>query len=821
MSSLLSGLNPEQHQAVVHGSGPLLVLAGAGSGKTRVITHRIAYLIERGVKPWQIIAVTFTNKAAGEMLDRVRALAGEAASDAWVSTFHAAGVRILRRDGYKIGLPRQFTILDDSDQLTAMKRVLKDLNIDDDLLKARDALNRVDHFKNLGVSPEEVEVLEDDVRAEAIQRAYRRYEDSLKAQGAVDFGDLLLRVVELFKASEDTRAYYQRRFVHVLVDEFQDTNPVQYQLLQLLSPDKKNQANLCVVGDDDQSIYRWRGADVGNILKFSKDFPGTTTVKLERNYRSTPRILEAAHGVIANNARRAPKKLWTEGEPGEKLQIVVASDDRGEALAVADRISRLRAIGTKYSDIAVFYRSNAQSRVLEEALRSAQVPYAIVRGLSFYDRVEIRDIASYLRLIVNPRSDNDFIRAVGSPPRGIGDTTLDRLGKYASSRGISLWEAVVDVDKVDGINAGLRTRLKAFWDQIAEITLAVAAAPAGEAVEAVARKTGFLERLQFDPRGEGEERVQNVKELIRAAREFDLTWQQVVNNPARPFEELPEDAIPRPGVVAPEATALAGFGRARYSALQALRGDADQPAPTALEAFLGQVAMLGDADNGGEPDRVSLMTLHAAKGLEFNAIFMTGMEDSIFPTARAIDEDDDAIEEERRLCYVGLTRARQRVYLTLARARTLYGNYQENPPSMFLREIPPAVLEGLNQLMRVVPAQASPQLWGGPSLRPRPRENRDDGTYVEREDELSYSDDGPREYRRPPPLQPPRHAAASPGIGLGRGSAPSNGTRVRHKQFGEGKVLAAQGAGPTAKLTVNFGTVGPKVVVAQYVEVLD
>jgi DNA helicase-2/ATP-dependent DNA helicase PcrA len=825
MSSLLTGLNPEQHAAVIHGSGPLLVLAGAGSGKTRVITHRIAYLIERGVRPWQILAVTFTNKAAGEMLERVRSLAGEAANDAWVSTFHAMGVRILRRDGYKIGLPRHFTIFDTSDQLSLMKRVAKELDFGDDELTPRDALDRIDGFKNLGIGPDDVQVREDDALGELVQRAYRRYEDSLKAQGAVDFGDLLLRVVELFKASPDTREYYQRRFVHILVDEFQDTNPVQYELLKLLCPENRRQANLCVVGDDDQSIYRWRGADVGNILGFPKDFPGAGTVKLERNYRSTPSILDAAHAVISQNKARAPKKLWTEGDPGDKLEILVTMDDRGEASRVAERIYAENARGTEHGEIAVFYRTNAQSRVLEEALRTSRIPYVIVRGQSFYDRAEIRDISAYLRLIVNPRSDNDFLRAIGSPPRGIGDTTLERLGAYASGRGISLWEATGELDSIEGINSGIREKIRKFRDQIAGLSARTTDETAHGVVQSVVKDTGFLERLKLDL--QGEDRVQNVQEFVRAAKEFDLVWEQVVAAPARAFEDVPSELVPRAGVVRQDASAFGQFGQAQYAALQALRGDADQPAPSALEAFLAQVAVLGDADAGGEPNRVSLMTLHAAKGLEFDVVFLTGMEEGVFPTTRSID-DDDAIAEERRLCYVGLTRARKRVFLTLSRQRSLYGELKMNAPSRFLREIPPTLVNGLNQINRPAPSEGlfgNSQQWGGRewSKPPPRREDRGGGYYVERESDAGASESFERGYRPPPRLMPPKTAAVIPGMAPSRpGEEPlKRGTQVRHTSFGVGKVLASQGAGPMAKLTVDFPKVGPKVVVAKYVQVVD
>jgi DNA helicase-2/ATP-dependent DNA helicase PcrA len=813
MSSLLSGLNPEQHAAVAHGNGPLLVLAGAGSGKTRVITHRIARLIEQGVRPWQIIAVTFTNKAAGEMLERLRKIAGPAADEVWVSTFHAACVRILRRDGYKVGLPKQFIIYDDADQLTLMKRVIKEFGLDDKKFPPRDLLSKIDQYKNVGLAPKDVHVSESDLFGTTVKKVYTRYEDALAAQGAVDFGDLLLKVVELFKASPETREFYQRRFIHMLVDEFQDTNPVQYEFLQLLSPKEKSQANLCVVGDDDQSIYRWRGAEVRNILQFPKDFPGAKTVKLERNYRSTPRILEAAYGVIKNNKARAEKKLWTEGEPGDKLELIIAPSDREEGRRVAERIYSENARGIRFGEMAVFYRTNAQSRVLEEALRERMIPYTIVRGRSFYDRAEIKDIASYLRLIVNPKSDNDFLRAIGTPPRGIGDTTLERLQGYATRRGISMWEATSEAGQVEGINAGIRGRLTAFRDQIANIAARSQELSAGEMVEAVAKETGFLERLAFDPRGEGEDRQDNVREFIHAAKEFDEAWEQVLKETSGG----PTAERPIPGA----------FGTAQLAALRSLRGDGDQPPPTALEAFLQQIAVLGDADEEGSSDRVNLMTLHAAKGLEFDFVALTGMEEGIFPSSRSLD-DPEAIAEERRLCYVGITRARKKLVLTLAQMRALFGELKQNEPSRFLEEIPTNVITGMDLLTRRRPAadswgMGSGSLFGGGGgfrSNPPPRKEPREGVYVER-DEPSWGDDYDARPMRPPPkLSPPKAPNILPGTSTSGGAAPANGTRVRHSSFGEGKVLSSQGAGPTAKLTVHFPKVGPKTVVAKYVEIV-
>ncbi len=789
MSRFLVGLNPEQQAAVAHANGPLVVLAGAGSGKTRVITHRIARLIEAGVRPWQILAVTFTNKAAGEMLERLRHLAGEeAAGEAWVSTFHAAGVRILRRDGYKLGLPRAFTILDEKDQLSLVKRLVEELGIGERTLLPKEALARIDHFKNQGVLPAQAMAREDDPAGAAAVRVYRRYEDALQAQGAVDFGDLLLRVVELLRASPQTRDYYRRRFLHLLVDEFQDTNPVQYELLRLLCPDDRRQANLCVVGDDDQSIYRWRGAEVRNILRFGDDFPGAVVVKLERNYRSTPRILEAAHAVISRNVQRAPKKLWTEGEPGEKLRVHTLVDDRQEALRVGEVVSEEHARGTSWGEIAVFYRTNAQSRLVEEALRMRQVPYVVVRGTSFYDRAEVRDVLAWLRLVVNPRGDTDFLRAVGAPPRGIGDTTLDKLAAHARARGVSLWEAALLVDETAGLTAGVRGKVKAFVEQIRSFTLRAQSLGAGEVAGLVAEETGFLARLSGDPRGEGEERRENVQELVRAAKEFDESWRLVTG-------EGNGTAAPVRGLVRPEAS-VGAFSMAQLAALKALRGDEDTPAPTPLEAFLAALAVLGDADTPGGDERVSLMTLHAAKGLEFDAVFIVGLEERVFPTARALD-DEEAIAEERRLCYVGITRARQRVHLSLARQRALFGELKLNPPSRFLLELPAEHTLGLDAIL--------------PPERARPEPARREGRWIDRDELPAYDDERPRP---PPRLVPPSRPAE-------RAPTGPSGARVRHPKFGEGRVLSSRGSGPDAKLTVSFASVGPKVVVARFLEPLD
>jgi len=779
---LLARLNPEQRAAVEHGEGPLLVLAGAGSGKTRVIVHRLARLIEQGVRPWKILAVTFTNKAAGEMLSRVQELAGGSAGDAWVSTFHAAGVRILRRDGHKIGLPRGFTIYDDSDQLSLAKRVLKEIGVDDKKLPPRDVLAQIDRWKNRGLLPEQVTPGRE-LFAEDLVRAYARYEDALRGAGAVDFGDLLLRVVQLLRVSPDTRELYRRRFEHLLVDEFQDTNPVQYELLRLLCPDDRSKANLCVVGDDDQSIYRWRGADVGNILKFPEDFPGARVVKLERNYRSTRRILDAAYGVISHNRARADKRLRTDGETGSKLRLHVAADDREEAARIADTVRSERSAGRRYGQIAIFYRTNAQSRLIEEALRQRALPYLVFRGRSFYDRAEIRDVVAWLRLVANPKSNEDFLRAVGSPPRGIGEATLERLAAHARERGLTLWDAVPGAASAPGISAGAAARLAAFRALVESFQARAATLGAAPVVQAVVAESGYLDRLAADPRGEGEDRQQNVREFVRAAGDFDRAWSGLVSG----------------GDAAPAADEPDGFaGRARLAALRAVRGDAEEQPPSALEAFLAQIAVLGDSDEEEKDDRVSLMTLHSAKGLEFDTVFLAGLEDTLFPSARSVMEQG-GLEEERRLCYVGLTRARRQVHLTLARRRALFGDVKENDPSPFLHEIPPELVDGIELLDE---ALARPPVWSVPS-RTQVRRRPPAGEYVERDPDATHGGDDFDQRPAAARLRPPGGRL---------------GVRVRHENFGEGLVVSTRGTGPDARVDVMFPGVGLKKVLARYLD---
>ncbi|HMK72721.1 MAG TPA: UvrD-helicase domain-containing protein [Myxococcaceae bacterium] len=743
---MLTDLNPPQREAVLAGDGPLLVLAGAGSGKTRVITRRVAHLVlARRVPAWRILAVTFTNKAAREMRDRLFGLLGPWASDLVVSTFHASAAAILRREAEKVGLTRSFVIYDDADQLSLVKRAMREERIDP-VINPREVLHRIDVEKNAGRLPAPDAVDPSDYRGLAVQRAYRAYQRLLRAADAVDFGDLLLLLVQLFREDETVRAHYAGRFLHVLVDEFQDTNPVQVELLQKLAPPPA--ANLVVVGDDDQSIYRWRGADVGNILRFPEQYRGATIVKLEQNYRSDQIILDGANAVISKNPHRMPKRLWTERPRGQPLALVLSRDEREEAHEIARRIHLLVREGVcTYADVAVFFRVNAQSRVLEEAFRLSRVPYALVSGRSFYERAEVKDAASYLRLMVNPKSDADLLRIVNTPARAIGETTQDRLAAWAADRGVSLFEALADPERIPALNAAAQKRLGAFRALLDGLVSQGKEAPsAAWAVERMLEQTRLVEAHLAEGSVESETRAENLRELLGAAQEFDL------ERAARP---------------PPSAEQLA----------------AEVPP---LQAFLEQISLLGEADGEAGEGRVSLMTLHAAKGLEFDAVFMPGMEDGVFPHSRALEEFGDAEEmsEERRLCYVGFTRARKRLTLSLAQARSLFGELRFNPPSRFLRDVPQELFD-LGGRLPSAPAVPSP-------ISSRRR---------------VYDDDGPRIDRS--------YAQAAD---AGFDAESVVGLRVRHAQFGEGEVVACDGAGANAKLTVAFPRVGLKRIIARFLQ---
>jgi DNA helicase-2/ATP-dependent DNA helicase PcrA len=774
MIDLLADLNESQREAVLHGDGPLLVLAGAGSGKTRVIVHRIARLVaEEGVVPWRILAVTFTNKAAGEMRERLLALLGTAAAELWVQTFHAFGARFLRREAARAGLSQSFPIYDDDDQLRLVKGILAELGADDgETLTAREALSRIDQWKGLALRPAEAKPGEYDVEGQLAREVYVRYEAALARAGAVDFGDLLLRPVRLLEEDDRLRERWSSRFEYLLVDEFQDTNAVQYRLLRLLTGKR---GNVCVVGDDDQAIYRWRGANVENILGFDQDFPGARVVKLERNYRSTRNVLDAAHAVISRAARRREKRLWTEEGPGDPLALVVGQDEHDEAERIARVVARERAGGTAGDEIAVLYRTNAQSRPIEAALRAARIPYVIVRGTSFYERAEVKDAAAYLRLALEPRSDLDLDRVVNKPPRGIGEKTLERLHAHARARGVALFDALAEVDGIEGLKPAARRALASLREVLAGLARDVPALDAGVAVQEVLGRTGLLARLEAERTDEAADRAENLVELVAAAREFD--------------------------------EALVGAPPPR---------DPDEPVPPPLARFLEQIALLGEADQPTPEGRVALMTLHAAKGLEFTAVVLSGLEEGTFPRAPFGDpsprEEAEAYDEERRLCYVGMTRAKRRLTLSLARRRMGYGeggpSWRAMEPSRFLSDLPPELFgEAVAREVRARDAPRGPVIRRHPGALPQePHIELDSAAGPER---AASSRPGPAGVPGEPVVDYDFDQRPEAGRPLARGD------RVVHPSLGDGVVLASEGAGRDAKVTVRFAA-GEKRVLARF-----
>ncbi|HET6438268.1 MAG TPA: UvrD-helicase domain-containing protein [Anaeromyxobacter sp.] len=773
---LLEDLNDAQREAVLHGEGPLLVLAGAGSGKTRVIVHRIARLVkELGVFPWHILAVTFTNKAAGEMRTRLEGLLGPVlGADLWVQTFHAFGARFLRREAARAGLSPSFPIYDDDDQLRLAKRVLSESGADDDL-SPRDLLSRIDRFKNHGLIPEDLPPPVGDPRAERDRDLYERYRAALRRAGAVDFGDLLLLPARLLEGDPALRARWAGRFRHLLVDEFQDTNPAQYRLLKLLAGEKRN---VCVVGDDDQAIYRWRGADVGNILGFDQDFPGTRIVKLEQNYRSTRNILDAAYAVISRAGRRREKRLWTEAGAGAPLDLLVGEDEGLEAERIARAVAEERARGTSGDEVAVLYRTNAQSRPIEAAFRAARIPYSVVRGTSFYERAEVKDAAAYLRLALSPRSDLDLERIVNRPARGIGEKSLERLQSHAAARQSSLFEALGEADSVEGLKPAARRTLSELRSLLVGLAADVPALDAGVAVQEVLSRTGLLSRLAAEHTDEATERAENLAELVAAAREFD--------------ESILGEPPPR---------------------------DLDEVRPPPLARFLERIALLGEADGEAPEGRVALMTLHAAKGLEFEAVFLAGLEEGTLPHERPWAEESageraESLDEERRLCYVGMTRAKRRLTLSLARRRIGYGeggpSYREARPSRFLQDLPPELFgEAVAREVRAREARARP-----PLIRRHPG-----ALPGEPHVELDGEEGRGREAWPPPRTSPSRGDEPTVDYSYdqrdeGAGSL-ARGARVHHAQFGEGTVLACEGTGTDRKATVRFA-IGDKRVLVRF-----
>ena len=741
---ILADLNPPQQEAVLHGEGPLLILAGAGSGKTRVITRRIAYLIgRRGVQPWQILAVTFTNKAADEMRRRVEQLLGARGLTVALGTFHSTCVKILRKWHRELALRSSFVIYDDADQVSLIRDCLKTLDLNERTMNPRGVAARISRAKNELLTPGEYATVANDFTEERTAKIYALYQERLRASHAVDFDDLLMLTVLLFRDKPHVLTYYQNLWRYVMVDEYQDTNHAQYQIVNFLS---RGHGNLCVVGDDDQSIYRWRGADLNNILDFEQDHPGCKVIRLEQNYRSTQNILDAAGGVVAHNVGRKGKTLWTDNPAGEPLVFYQARDEQAEADFVVRTIRILAAEnGCRLDDFALFYRTNAQSRVLEDALRREVTPYVIVGGLRFYERKEIKDLLSYLRLVANPDDAQSFKRIVNVPPRGIGQATVDKLEGLAIAERISIWEACKRAGerKILGPRA-----VKALSDLVALIERTQAKieiTPVPELILELLETTGYLADLKNEGTIEAESRIENLQELVSAAREF---------------MERSEDH--------------------------------------SLQAFLDSVALISDIDELGEgTGSVTLMTLHSAKGLEFPVVFITGMEEGIFPHSRAL-MDDDALEEERRLCYVGMTRAKDRLFLSATLSRRLYNSDAYNLPSRFLDEVPGHLVKQVNGLglrREPTPPRAAP----APDRAAGRRERSGGGT--SREPRAMGRESGGPRYE---PLEPfVDHLQV--------------GMRVRHPDWGIGTIKERIGEGEDLKVVVTFAGVGRKKLAPKFV----
>ena len=734
-SPLLAGLNPAQYDAVLHDGGPLLVVAGAGSGKTRVLTHRIAHLIEGGLSPFEILAITFTNKAAGEMKHRVGGLVGPVAEKMWVSTFHAACVRILRRDVERLGFPGRFSIYDQADAVRLAGYVIRDLNLDPKRFPPRSVHGTISMAKNENVGPTQFAEQAEQIFQRKIGEVYVEYQKRLLQAGAMDFDDLLMRTAQLFREHPDVLASWRHRFGHVLVDEYQDTNPVQNDLVLQLAEEHRQ---VTVVGDSDQSVYAFRGADIRNILEFEEAFPDATVVVLEQNYRSTQSILDAANAVIARNVGRKPKELWSDKGSGDKIVRYHADDESDEAQFVANELAKLHDHDhMRWGDMAVFYRTNSMSRVIEEFLVRVGIPYKVVGGTRFYDRREIKDALAYLRAIVNPTDEVSVKRVINTPKRGVGDSSIGKLDAWASANGESFDQAVLRFDKA-GVGGRAATGIEKFLVMTTEIRK-LQAEPATIIEEALER-SGYLAELQNERSVEAEGRLENLSELVGMAREYET-----------------------------------------------------------VDDFLEQVSLVSDTDDIDEEEStVTLMTLHAAKGLEFPVVFLVGMEDGVFPHVRALG-DPSELEEERRLAYVGITRAMQKLHLTSAWSRMMHGQTQYNPPSRFLDEIPSELINeigGTRMLRSRRDRSGGGRTYGGGGGSEIPTGRTFGGGGRD-----SHSDDVV-ESALAAANKPTPSGAESIGLKVG--------DDVRHSQWGEGVIVEIDGVGDKAEASVHFPSVGPK-----------
>jgi len=655
--NFLEGLNDRQKEAVLHTGGPLLIMAGAGSGKTRVVTHKIAYLIEElGVFPGNILAITFTNKAANEMKERVSKLLNTDVESMWIGTFHSICVRILRRDIDKIGYDRSFSIYDRDDQITLIRECIKEVDVDKSMFKESSVLARISSLKDQQVDPEAY-IIENygDYRERKIGELYQLYQKKLKQYNALDFDDLLIKAVELLRENKAILSYYQEKFKYVFVDEYQDTNRIQYQLVKLLSARHRN---ICVVGDSDQSIYSWRGADITNILDFEKDYKGARVIYLEQNYRSTKNILRVANEVIKYNENKYPKNLWTDKEEGERVLYERLADSDEEANFVAGRINQLLAEGYKLSDIAILYRTNAQSRTFEEAFLREGLPYKIVGGLKFYDRKEVKDIIAYLKVLENPNDNISLKRIINTPKRGIGNATIEKIEQYSAERDQSIYASILRVEDIGGLSTRIKNSIRSFVDMMNTLLAKKEIMGLKDFIEEVISSSGYIQDLEKENTVEAKTRIENIMEFISVALKFE-----------------------------------------------------EQNEAADLEEFLASIALLSDLDKTeDDTNLITMMTVHSAKGLEFPVVFLVGMEDGLFPIARALESEEE-LEEERRLCYVAVTRAEEVLYITNAARRTIYGNTQYTLPSRFIDEMGDTIERNDLKKAKLEPKEELVRVW--------------------------------------------------------------------------------------------------------------
>ncbi len=742
--NIFDGLNKEQAEAVNTTQGPLLVLAGAGSGKTTVLTRRIANIVSSGLaKPWQILAITFTNKAAAEMKSRISSLIGENSSDMWIKTFHSTCLRILRYDIEKLGskYTSVFNVYDTNDQKRLVKDCIKALSLSEDMYPVKMLISRISDCKNKGITPDEFESSVYDFKQKNIAKLYRMYEAKLEDNNSLDFDDLLTKTVELFEKRPDVLEYYQNKFRYILVDEYQDTNHIQYKFVSMLASKHRN---LCVVGDDDQSIYKFRGADITNILDFEKQYKDARTIKLEQNYRSTQNILDAANDVIKNNRGRKSKKLWTDAGKGDKITLSVLDDQIAEASYINNCIERLVHSGEyKYNDFAILYRTNAQTRAFEENLTC---PYRILAGLRFYDRKEIKDILAYLRIIYNPRDDINLMRIINVPKRGIGDTTVNKIQALASSVGKSMFDIITDSDYDAALGRALG-KIKEFVSVIQELTAKKNLIPVTALIDEMLQKTGYSQAILSEEPNEARSRMENIEEFRSKAHEY----QNEVEDPT-------------------------------------------------FEGFLDNISLVSDVDNlDSEQDAVVLMTLHSAKGLEFPVVFMCGMEKGLFPSLMS-EMEEGGMEEERRLCYVGITRARQKLYITAARYRTLYGQTAPQLLSPFVDEIPDSLLEDSSQKRNFIARQYS--------------SSSDYTSYKGNNDFVMDSSFGKPRMSVDSIRDKYSMVAASSLKTNSGGFEMKKGDRVNHRKFGNGMIISVSQSGGDYLVEILFDNVGTKTLMA-------